>query len=393
MVNKVVVAGWLGWFSVFAVRFAPSPVLVLIEKSFGASHSDASLIFTSHLLGYAIMQITAGIMSDILGPLRVIIAGLIAMSLSCIAIGFSPNISTMVILAFIAGLGAGTFYTSSTSLISTLFSPSERGKALGLVYSGIGAGASASIIIGGLLGNMGLWKEIFYIISIPGLIASLIFMTIKPNPVGKSDSIQYQSNIWSLMFQVLRERSIAIYNIVHALLLLTYFAVASFMPTYIVSTIESSILYANLVSLSLSIPDIFGGFIGGYLIGVFGARNMIYISFLSIAATNLIIPYLKPSTYVVFLLPVIGFMSRAAATALPILVIESTPKGIVGSILGWYNSIGFVGGSTGPYLFGVIADTAGFTLSFNTISIFPIISIILLYISHPRSSYLKYKYY
>ncbi len=73
----------------FAVRFAPSPILVLIERDFNISHSDAGLIFASHLLGYAIMQIPAGIMSDILGPLRVIIAGLIAMSLFCLTMGFS----------------------------------------------------------------------------------------------------------------------------------------------------------------------------------------------------------------------------------------------------------------------------------------------------------------
>ncbi len=79
-------------------------------------------------------------------------------------------------------------------------------------------------------------------------------------------------------------------NIIHALLLLTYLAMASFIPTYIVSTSSSSILYANLVTLSISISDIFGGFVGEYLIGVFGAREMIYISFLSIAATISIIP-------------------------------------------------------------------------------------------------------
>ncbi len=111
-------------------------------------------------------------------------------------------------LSFIVGLGAGIFYTSSTSLVSALFSSSERGRALGLIYSGIGAGASTAIIIGGLLGNMGLWRETFYIISIPGLIAPFIFMFAKTNPINKSDSIQHQSNIWFLMFRVLREKSI-----------------------------------------------------------------------------------------------------------------------------------------------------------------------------------------
>jgi predicted MFS family arabinose efflux permease len=383
--NKVIIAGWLGWFSVFAVRFAPSPILVLIENSFKASHSDASIVFTSHLLAYALMQIPAGIISDTLGPRRVIIVGLMVMSLSCIAMGLSPNIFFMIAIAFIAGLGAGTFYTSSTSLISTIFPPSERGRALGIMYSGIGAGSSTSMIVGGLLGNLGLWREIFYIAAAPGIIAASMFAILMRGSANRELYSGHRSERLSLMFQVLRRRDIAIYSLIHALLLLTYFGVSSFMPTYIVSIGSSSILYANLVSLALSIPDIFGGFVGGHLIGILGARRMVFIGFLSIALATFLIPSANSPIYIILLLPIIGFMSRSVATALPLLIIESTPIGVVGAILGWYNSIGFIGGSTGPYLFGVIADRMGFTFSYIIVSIFPAISSILIYLARYRS--------
>lgn len=372
----VIAAGWLGWFSVFFVRFAPSPVLILIERDFSASHSDASLVFTGHLMAYAIMQIPAGVMSDLIGPTKVMALGLIAMSLSSIAIGFSPGLLPMIALAFIAGLGAGTFYTTSTSLVSASFPPRERGRALGIIYSGIGAGTSTAIVVGGLLGGMGLWREMFYIASIPGLAAAALSM--KAGDPVRHRAVRWGSEVVPTMLRTLGKREVAIYNAVHALLLVAYFSVTSFMPTYIASTGGLPLLQANLVTLSLSIPEILGGLVGGRLIGRLGAERVVLTSFASLSLSILAIPYIKPPQYTITLLPIIGFMSRAAATALPVLVIESTPSTVVGAILGWYNSIGFIGGSVGPYLFGSIADTAGFTPAYMVTAVFPIASLALL---------------
>ncbi len=161
------------------------------------------------------------------------------------------------------------------------------------------------------------------------------------------------------------------------------------MPTYIVSTSSSSILYTNLVTLSFSIPDIFGGIRWWVSDRSIWRKEDDLYQLLINSSYNLYNPLSKIFHIIVFPLPIIGFMSRAAATALPVLIVESTPRNIVGSILGWYNSIGFIGGATGPYLFGVIAGTAGFTLSFNTISVFPIISAILLYMSRLSTSTFK----
>jgi len=372
----IIVSGWLGWFSVFFVRFAPSPVLILIEREFGVSHSDASLIFTSHLLAYASMQIPAGMMSDIVGPARVMSLGLIAMSISSLAMGLSQGVFPMIVLAFVAGLGAGTFYTSSTSLVSMAFPPRERGRALGIAYSGIGAGASAAIIIGGVLGNMGLWREIFYLASIPGIAAATI--SVRAVLPSRDNTARWGSGMLSTMLETLKKREIVVYNIVHSLLLVAYFSVTSFMPTYIASAGDLPLLHANLVALSLSIPEIFGGFVGGRLIGRMGAGRVIFISFASLALSILAIPHIRPPLYTIFLLPLIGFMSRAAATALPVLVIEGTPVSVVGAILGWYNSLGFIGGSLGPFLFGSVADAAGFSQAYSATAIFPIAALLLL---------------
>jgi len=374
--SVIITASWLGWFSIFLVRFVPSPVLLLIEREFGLSHGGASLIFTSYLAAYSVMQIPAGILSDMLGPRRIISIGLIVMSLSAIAIGFSQFFPLMILYSFLTGIGAGTFYTSSTSLISLIFPPRERGRVLGIAYSGIGAGTSIAIVMGGFLGHIYGWRLLFLISSIPGFVSSILFLHgIRGDQYNPSQAMSRSS---ILALEMLRTRALQVYIAVHALILITYFGVTSFTPTYIASSSGLGIVEANLVFLAFPLSEILGGFIGGSLADKLGAWRVSITSFIVISIAVALIPLAYSPIYVALLLPLIGFMFRTAATALPLLVVESTPSNIVGTMLGWYNSIGFLGASVGPYMFGIIADRWGFFLSYIAISIFPLASILMM---------------
>jgi MFS family permease len=74
----------------------------------------------------------------------------------------------------------------------------------------------------------------------------------------------------------------------------------------------------------------------------------------------------------------IGFMSRVVLTILPIFVGEYASFSLVGTALGWYNAIGFLGSAVGPYIFGLIADIYGFNLAFLVVGVMTSISIPLI---------------
>ncbi|PWV36799.1 MAG: hypothetical protein DJ555_05395 [Desulfurococcaceae archaeon] len=173
-------------------------------------------------------------------------------------------------------------------------------------------------------------------------------------------------------------RSIAICIVIHALILVTYFGITSFTPTYIAISMGKSLAEAGLLFLVFPLSEILGGLVGGYMASRIGSKRVLMISLLSIFIGAVAIPFTKSEIYVVPILSMIGLMFRAAATTLPLIVVENTPRHILGAILGWYNSIGFVGASIGPYMFGYIADLHGFFLSYIALSFFPLMSIMLL---------------
>jgi len=61
---------------------------------------------------------------------------------------------------------------------------------------------------------------------------------------------------------MLRTRVLQVYMAVHALILITYFGVTSFTPTYIASSSGLGIVEANLVFLAFPLSEILGGLIG-----------------------------------------------------------------------------------------------------------------------------------
>lgn len=372
----VIAASWLGWFSVFLARSAPSPVLILIERDYSISHGTASLIFTSYLLAYAAMQIPSGVLSDRVGAPRVIAAGLTIMALSCLAMGLSPTFAIMAVLSFLAGIGAGTFYTSSTSLISTVFPPGERGRVLGIAFSGMNVGGSVAIALGALGSLLG-WRGVLFISAIPGILGAVLFTRIKiPGPGNLHRDLRS-----ALGLEVLRAAAVPLYIAIHALMLITYFSIASFTPTYIASTSSVGLAEANLLFLVFPLSGILGGPLGGYMADRLGPRRVLMISLASISVGTMAIPFIKPEIYVVIPLIMVGLMSPAVGVTLPLLVVEKTPSSMRGAVLGWFNSGSFVGGSVGPYIFGFVADLYGFPSSYLAVSLAPLIAVPLLYIA------------
>lgn len=374
----VIAASWLSWFSVFFARLAPSSTLILIERDFSVTHGAASLIFTSYLLAYSAAQIPSGFLSDRVGPKNVAIAGLTTMSFSCLLMGLSPTLTIMTISSFLAGIGAGALYTPSTSLISTVFPPEERGRALGIGFSGMNVGASAAIALGGMLGSVIGWRWMFYVSAVLGVVGALLFAGIRID--GSRNQHSGGSVSSALGIEILKTSGIPLYIVSHALALMTYFSVSSFTPTYIATQSYLGLAEADLLFLTLPLSGVFGSIAGGYMVDMLKPRRVALVSLASISVGTMAIPFIGPGLNIVFPLLVIGIMSPAVSIALPLLVIERTPIDKRGAVLGWFNFGSLAGASIGPYIFGFTADLYGFSSSYIATSLPPLLSLFLLYI-------------
>jgi predicted MFS family arabinose efflux permease len=356
--KSLLIACWLGWFIVFLTRFSISPILPLIENELNIMHSEAGLLMSSYLIAYAIMQIPAGMFSDRFGRKHIIILGLLLSSLANVFIGLSSSFINIAFYRFLTGLGAGTYFSASTSLISDSFPSGRRGKAIGLTSSGIGVGTVTAVFLGGLIAELTGWRLVFYVFTIPGLVGIIVFWRlVNEGRVSSRDSrVLYKD--------VFRSKSLINLTVMHPLILATYFCLTTFIPTYLTVEAKLSILIANIIFIALPLFEIPAGPIGGFLADKIGKKYVSITGIVTVAFISSILPLVKSPILFLTGLIVAGFMIRAVLTVLSVFVTDTSPPSIVGTALGWYNAIGFLGSSIGPYVFGLLTDNYGFNSAF-----------------------------
>ncbi len=165
----------------FLVPYMLSSLVVAlpaIGKEFSAGAMHLSLIEMVYMLGLAIFLLPAGRFADIYGHKKVFISGIAITILSTIMLGLSMNIETLILLRFAQGVGGAMITATGLTILSFVFPPSERGKAMGIVVSCVFIGLSAGPTLSGMVVSFLGWRYIFFL-AVPVQIAALVLAIIK----------------------------------------------------------------------------------------------------------------------------------------------------------------------------------------------------------------------
>lgn len=132
-------------------------------------------VFSVYMILTAVSMPLWGKLSDVYGKRRLFFAAVVIFLAGSILCGTSSTMLQLILYRGIQGIGAGGLSSMPFALISTVFPPSERGKALGAIASAWGVSA----VVGPLLGSMVVvsigWPWVFYL-NIPIGIAAIIIV-------------------------------------------------------------------------------------------------------------------------------------------------------------------------------------------------------------------------
>ncbi|TYR80596.1 MFS transporter [Priestia megaterium] len=155
------------------------PILPEIAVQIGASHWEVEMLFTSYLLMMAIMMIPAGILASRIGDKRLMVVGLIIVTVFAALCGVSNNIPQLSIFRAGWGLGNSFFFATAMTLLIAL--SGEVKKAVGLYEAAIGLGMAGGPLVGGVLGSSS-WRLPFFGTSMLIFIAFILVLTIVKQP-------------------------------------------------------------------------------------------------------------------------------------------------------------------------------------------------------------------
>ncbi|MCX6300895.1 MAG: MFS transporter [Bacteroidia bacterium] len=167
-------------FAAFLTPFLGSAInlaLPAIAKDFNTTAIELGWIASSFILSAAMFLLPFGRLADIVGRKKIFTYGISLFSLSSFLIIFSWNIGSLIIFRIIQGIAGAMIFGTSLAILTSVFGPGERGKAMGINITAVYTGLSGGPVIGGLLTQHFGWRSIF-VFLVPFGIASL-YLIIK----------------------------------------------------------------------------------------------------------------------------------------------------------------------------------------------------------------------
>ena len=195
----------------FLVPFMGSAInlsLPGIAESLALKAVSLSWIATAYLITTAVFQVPFARLADLIGRKKVFISGILLFSLATFFCGFAPSGTILIALRAVSGLGCAMMFGTSMAILTSIFPPKERGKAIGINTSVVYAALASGPFLGGILTHYWGWQSLFYSIGILGLfVATGAFLFLKGEWIESkgerfdyTGSIIYAFGLFSLIF-------------------------------------------------------------------------------------------------------------------------------------------------------------------------------------------------
>ncbi|GAB0166569.1 MFS transporter [Lysinibacillus sp. CTST325] len=240
--------------SVANIYFA-QPLLDQLSNEFNIDHSTIGIVITITQIFYGLGLLLLVPLGDLLNQRRLIIG---QMLLSTTALLIVSTASFSVVLFTGMGL-VGLLAVVTQTLVAfaaTMASPTERGRVVGIVTSGIVIGILLARTFAGLLTDLAGWRSVYLVSAALMLVMVCMFLKVLPKVEREVKSLPYHQLIKSVFTLFIQERTLRIRSVLAMLI----FADFSILWTSLVLPLS-----APPLALSHSVIGAFG------LVGVAGA--------------------------------------------------------------------------------------------------------------------------
>ncbi len=147
--------------------------LPVIGSELGGDAVLLTWIPTSYLLATAVFIVPFARLADIRGKVRIFTGGILTYTFASLLSAAAPSILALIAFRILQGLGGAMIFGTGVALITSVFPPKERGRALGYNVAAVYLGLSLGPVLGGFLThNLG-WRSIFVLNVIIGVIVSI----------------------------------------------------------------------------------------------------------------------------------------------------------------------------------------------------------------------------
>jgi EmrB/QacA subfamily drug resistance transporter len=141
-----------------------------LARGTGATQSQLQWIVDAYALVFAGLLLPAGALGDRFGRKGILLAGLVVFGGASAAAIFVDDPGALIGLRAVIGVGAALVMPTTLSIITNIFPPEERGRAVGIWAGVAGAGAIIGLLLSGTILEWFSWPAVFAInVTLAGL--------------------------------------------------------------------------------------------------------------------------------------------------------------------------------------------------------------------------------
>jgi EmrB/QacA subfamily drug resistance transporter len=171
----------LGFFMILVDSTIVSVATPAILEDLKSDVGTVVWVTSAYLLAYAVPLLITGRLGDRIGPKKLYLTGLAVFTLASVWCGLTGTIEMLIVARVFQGLGASMMTPQTMAVITRIFPPDQRGRAMSLWGATAGVATLVGPILGGVLVDGLGWQWIFFINAPVGVIGFVLAMRLVPD--------------------------------------------------------------------------------------------------------------------------------------------------------------------------------------------------------------------
>ncbi|MER7010946.1 MFS transporter [Saccharopolyspora sp. NPDC000359] len=178
--TRIRIALLLGALALFALLYAPQPVLPQFADAFALAPGTVALLISAATLGLAVAAIPLGALAEVVGRRRVMIGALLVAEVLGLLLPWVPVFAVLVAIRLVQGVAIAGLAAVATAYLAEETGGKNLGAAMGLYVAGTTIGGMTGRLLGGVVGDFAGWRGGVLAVSLLAAVCTALFVVLLP---------------------------------------------------------------------------------------------------------------------------------------------------------------------------------------------------------------------
>lgn len=181
-----------------------------LQRALGATQTELQWIIDAYALVFAGLLLPAGALGDRFGRKRMLVFGLVLFGVAALVASQADSPAQVIALRAVAGIGAAFIMPATLSLLTAVFPPHERHRAIATWAGFAGAGGAIGLVSSGLLLRWFWWGSVFFVVLPIVAVALALILPIVPDsrdpaghPLDPIGSLLSMAGLFLLLYAII----------------------------------------------------------------------------------------------------------------------------------------------------------------------------------------------